>query len=110
MIPSDDIDIDELLTKCQRRIRAAAPPATGQQTELGGGDKVTERANKFTEPEQHQLFTPEQTESVGVEDKLETDTVLPSSGIIVIQPETSNHPLLGMYLIGTRTTLRDAEI
>jgi hypothetical protein len=59
----------------------------------GGGGKVTERANKSTEPEQHQLFTPEQTESVGVEDKLETDTVLPSSRIIVIQPETSNHPL-----------------
>jgi hypothetical protein len=90
MTPSDDIDINELLTKRQRRTRAAAPPATGQQTELEG--EVTERTDKSTEPEQHQLFTPEQTESVGVEDELETDTVSPGSGIIVTRPETSNHP------------------
>jgi hypothetical protein len=90
MTPSDDININELLTKRQRRTRAAAPPATGQQTELEG--EVTERTDKSTEPEQHQLFTPEQTESVGVEDELETDTVSPGSGIIVTRPETSNHP------------------
>ena len=89
--PSDDIDIDELLTKRQRRTRTAAPPATMQQPELGG--EVAERADKPPEPEQHQLFTPERTESVSVEDELEeTDTVSPGSGIIVTRPETSNHP------------------